>query len=100
MGYVVDIILILQAAFQFSYEDRRILVTEGDVNGIIYEFICSERKESIHKAITAFVANQDLPKRDKMMDKIESLLKEPEVRNSFLSIDSLLITSFTGDQGD
>ena len=98
MGFVVDIILILQAAFQSSFEDSRRRVTEDDLTEIVYEFICSERKESIHKAITAFVTTQDLPKRDKMMDKIESLIKEPEVRNSFLGIDSLLTTYFTGDQ--
>ena len=99
MGYVVDIILILQAAFQISFEDKR-KVTPDDVNGIIYEFICSERKESIHKAITAFVGDHHLPRSDMMMDKIESLIKETEVRKSCRGIDPLLITCFTGDQED
>ena len=78
MGFVVDIILILQAAS--SFEDKR-KVTPEDVNGIIYEFICSERKEVVHKAIIAFVGDHDLPRSDMMADKIESLIKETEVRN-------------------
>ncbi|KAF8351815.1 hypothetical protein F5887DRAFT_932499 [Amanita rubescens] len=81
MGYVVDIILILQAVFQISLEDRG-KMTPDDVNGIIYEFICSERKESIHNAIIAFVGDHDLPKSDMMMDKIESLIKETETKKT------------------
>lgn len=87
----MDIISILQDVFQISLEDRRKL-TPDDVHGVIYDFICSERKELIHKAITAFVGDQALPESDKIMDRIESLIKETEVQNSCLGIDSLLIT--------
>ena len=97
MGYVVDIILVLQAVFQISLENGR-KVTLDDVNGIIYEFMCSEWKESIHNAITAFVRDQGVPEINKTMDKIESLITE--VRNLCFGIDLLLITCYTADQED
>lgn len=92
MGYLVNLILILQAVFQLSLEDRgRGAVTPDGVIEIIYEFVCSGRGESINNAIAAFVGDRQPPASDSMMDKIESLIKENKVWNPYLGINSLLI---------
>ena len=85
MGYVVDLILILQAVFRVSLEDQfEGKVTADRVNDIIYEFVCSGKKDSIHNAIAAFVGDQRLPAKGEMTNKIRSLIEENEVRSSLL----------------
>lgn len=48
---------------------------------------------------SAFVGDR-VPESDKMMNKIDTLVKEAEVRNPCLGINSLLTTCCTADQGD
>lgn len=82
MGYVVDLTLIIQAVFQVSLQDQvEGKVTQDRVNAIIYEFHCSEKKRRIHNAIWEFVGAKHPFAKDSVMEKIESLLQENEVRN-------------------
>ena len=77
MGYVIDLILILQAVFCVSIRgpsERK--VTQDNVNEIIYEFHLSERKKSIHDAIRTFVGSRHPFAKVNAVDKIESLIKE------------------------
>jgi hypothetical protein len=81
MGYVVDLTLILQAMFQVSLQDQfEGQVTLEHVDEIIYEFHCSERKKKIHDAICAFA--QHTVGKDNVVEKIQSLLNEHQVRSS------------------
>lgn len=84
MGYVVDLTLIIQAVFQVSLQDRvEGKVTQDRVNAVIYEFHCSEKKRRIHNAIWEFVGAKHPFAKDSVMEKIESLLQENEVQNSY-----------------
>lgn len=77
MGYIIDLILILQAVFCVSIQgpsERK--VTRDNVNEIIYEFHLSERKKAIHNAIRAFVGSRHPFAKVNVVDKIESLIKE------------------------
>jgi len=87
MGYVVDLTLILQAVFRASLEEGKI--TTDRVNDIIYEFVCSGKKDSIHNAITAFLGDQHLPAKGDMVNKIRSLIEENEVPDSLLRCQSI-----------
>ena len=81
MGYIIDLILILQAIFCVSIRgpsERK--VTQDNVNEIIYEFHLSERKELIHDAIWTFVGSRHPFAKVNVVDKIESLIKENMVR--------------------
>ena len=83
--YSVNLILILQAVFERK-------VTPNNVNEIIYEFVLSEQKKSIHNAIVAlFHGDRHPTTSDYPMDKIKSLINEHEVRNSCPCGNSLLI---------
>lgn len=83
MGYVVDLTLILQALFQISLEDHfEGKVTSERVIDIIYEFDTSEKKRRIHAAIRSFVGAHYPFAKNNVIDKIESLLDENEVRCS------------------
>ena len=91
MGYVVDLTLILQAMFQVSLQDQyEGRVTVDHVDEILYEFHCSEKKRIIHHAIR-MVTQHSRPK-DKVMEKIQLLLKEHEVREVHPSGNCLLTT--------
>ncbi|KAF8696555.1 hypothetical protein AX14_001521 [Amanita brunnescens Koide BX004] len=80
MGYVVDLTLIIQAVFQVSLQDRREgKVTQDQVNAIIYEFHCSEKKIRIHDAIWEFVGTKHLFAKESVIEKIESLLQDNEI---------------------
>ncbi len=93
MGYVVDLTLILQAAFRVSLQDRlEGKVTQDRVNEIIYEFHCSDKKKRIHDAIRSFVVAQHPFAKDSVVNKIESLIKDNEVCSSNLTINPLLTT--------
>ena len=87
MGYVVDLTLILQVVFRASLEEGKI--TTDRVNDIIYEFVCSGKKDSIHNAITAFLGDQHLPAKGDMVNKNRSLIEENEVRDSLLRCQSI-----------
>ena len=81
MGYVVDLTLILQAVFQVSFQNQLgMKVTPSRVNEIIYEFVCSKKKDALHDAIATFVGDQRMPTCNDIVAKIESLIKENEVR--------------------
>ena len=80
MGYVVDLTLVLQAVFQVSLQDRSDgKVTADRVNEIIYEFHFSDKKKRIHNAIRAF---QPSFMKGDVVEKIESLIKDNEVRTT------------------
>ena len=95
MKYFVNLVLILQEAFQIAFEGQcKRKVRPDIVDRIVCEF-CSEREGPIHNAIVALVegqlANQDLPTSNGMMGSIRSLLIDGiGVRNSFLGVDLLL----------
>lgn len=78
MGYVVDLTLILEAAFQVSHEELGQEAFRERLDEIIREFHLSERKKTIHTAIWAFVGAQR-PFSKAMVDKIELLIKDNEV---------------------
>ena len=81
MGYVVDLTLILQAVFQASFQNRlEMKVTPSRVSEIIYEFVCSKKKDVVHNAIATYIGDQHMPTSNDIVDKIESLIKENEVR--------------------
>ncbi len=87
MGYVVDLTLIVQAVFQVSLQDRlEGIVTEDQVNAVIYEFYCSEKKKRIHNAIWEFVGMRHPFAKDSIIEKIESLIEENEVRVPYLDV--------------
>jgi hypothetical protein len=103
MGYVADLTLILQAVFRVSLEDRfEGRITTDRINDIIYEFVCSGKKDSIHTAITSFVGDQHLPPKGEMANKIRLLIEENEVRNSLLNVDPLvnIYFSHSADEGE
>ena len=78
MGYVVDLTLILQAMFQVSLQDQEAgTVTVDHVDEILYAFHSSEKKRIIHQEIRAFA--QASYAKDKLVEKIQSLLKENQV---------------------
>jgi len=82
MGYVVNLTLILQAILQVFLENRlQGKVTGDNVDEIIHEFQCSEKKNRIHNAIWTFTGSQHSLVRDNVADKIESLIRENEVRS-------------------
>ncbi|KAF8736299.1 hypothetical protein AX14_000551 [Amanita brunnescens Koide BX004] len=88
MRYVVDLTLILQAVFQVSFQNQLEMKVASDrVSEIIYEFVCSGKKDIIHKAITAFVGDQHPPASSDIVEKIESLIKENEMKESDLQFD-------------
>ena len=77
----MDLTLILQAMFQVSLQDQfEGKVTADHVDEIIYEFHCSERKKKIHDAIYVFA--QHTVAKDNVVEKIQSLLNENQVRSS------------------
>ena len=79
MGYVVDLTLILQAMFKVSLQDQyEGRVTVDHVDEILYEFHCSEKKRIIHQEIRAFA--QGSFAKDKVVEKIQSLLEANQVR--------------------
>ena len=83
MGYVVDLMLILQAVFLVSLEDH----SEGKVSldhvkEIIYEFYFSDKKKRIHNAIRDFRPSFA---KGEVVDKIESLLKGYEASRLYYS---------------
>ncbi|KAF8690274.1 hypothetical protein AX14_003036 [Amanita brunnescens Koide BX004] len=78
MGYVVDLTLILEAAFQVSHEELGQEAFRERLDEIIREFHLSERKKTIHTAIWAFVGAQR-PFSKAMVDKIELLIKDNEI---------------------
>ena len=83
MGYVVDLTLILQAVFQVSFQnqlEKKAIPCPDRVSEIIYEFVCSKKKDAVHDAIATFVGDQHMPTCNDIVDKIESLIKENEVR--------------------
>ena len=87
MGYVVDLTLILQAAFLVSLQDHSEgKVTVDRVNEIIYEFYFSEKKKRVHNAIWDF---QPSFSKGDVVDKIESLLKENEVCKLYFYLNPL-----------
>jgi hypothetical protein len=87
MGYVVELTLIVQAVFQVSLQDRlEGIETEDQVNAIIYEFYCSEKKKRIHDAIWEFVGTKHLFAKDSIIEKIESLIEENEVCVPYLDV--------------
>ena len=77
MGYVVDLTLILQAVFQVSLQHPEGNVTQERITEVIYEFYLSEKKKRIHNTIRSF--QPSFTKSD-IVDKIESLIKNHEVR--------------------
>ena len=80
MGYVVDLTIILQAVFQVSFQNQsEMKVTPSRVSEIVYEFVCSKKKD-VHNAIATFVGDKHIPTSNDTVDKIESLIKENEVR--------------------
>jgi hypothetical protein len=82
MGYVVDLTLILQAVFQVSFQnqlEKKVIPGPSRVSEIIYEFVCSKKKDAVHNAIVTFVGDQ-MPTSNDIVDKVESLIKENEVR--------------------
>ena len=93
MGYVVDLMLILQAVFLVSLEDH----SEGKVSldhvkEIIYEFYFSDKKKRIHNAIRDFRPSFA---KGEVVDKIESLLKGYEASRLYYScLNSWLIVRF------
>lgn len=94
MAYVVDLILILQAAFQISLQDwLEGKVAKENINEIVYVFHCSEMKKAIHDEVRALVKAQCLAN---MVDEVELLVKKNEVRMS-LSMNSMLITCYIAD---
>ena len=79
MGYVVDLILILQAMFQVSLQDQyEGSVTVDHVDGILYVFHGSEKKRIIHHEIRTFVRHSFA--KDDVAEKIQWLLEENQVR--------------------
>ena len=91
MAYIVDLVLILQAVSQISPEDQfQGNETQDRINEIIYEFVCSGKKQSIHDAIIAFVEDQQGEQQslasDDLENKIESLIKKNEVGSPLLDV--------------
>ena len=83
MGYVVDLMLILQAVFLVSLEDHsQGKVSLDHVKEIIYEFYFSDKKKRIHNAIRNF---QPSFAKGEVVDKIESLLQGNEVSMLYYS---------------
>ncbi len=81
MGYVVDLTLILQAILKVSLQDQyEGRVTLDHVDEILYEFHCSEKKKNIHHAIRTFTQHSFA--KDSVVEKIQSLLKENQVREA------------------
>lgn len=79
MGYVVDLTLILQAVFQVSHIEGK--VTRDNVDEIIYEFHCSEKKQNIHNAIQKYIETRYMFARSDMANEIASLIEKNEVRS-------------------
>ena len=77
MGYVVDLTLILQAVFQVSHIEGK--VTMDNVDEIIYEFHCSEKKQNIHNAIRKSIETRDMYARSNVVNEIASLIEKNEV---------------------
>jgi|SRR6266550_2902710 len=85
MRYVVDLTIILQTVFQLSLRDRSEgHMTLGEhVNLILYEFLL-EKKTSIHSSIREFVETRRQFAQNSVVDKMNALVKENEVRCSHL----------------
>lgn len=80
MGYVVDLTLILQAVFQASFQNQsKEKVTPDRLSEILYEFVCSGKKDAIHAAIVEFVGDQHSPASNDIAEKIELLIKQNAV---------------------
>ena len=80
MGYVVDIILVLQAIFQVSLDGQFEGKVELDrIDETIDKFHCSEKKKRIHDVIRTFAGVQPPLANYVVADKIESLIRENEV---------------------
>ena len=83
MGYVVDLTLILQAIFQVSLQDRSDgKVAQDNIDEIIYEFHCSEKKKNIHDAIRKSIETGYIFARENVVNEIASLIEKYEVRSS------------------
>jgi hypothetical protein len=77
MGYVVDLTLILQAVWFQNLSKEK--VTPDRLSEILYEFVCSGKKDMIHADIVEFVGHQHSPPIDDVVDKIELLIKQNAV---------------------
>ncbi|KAF8711487.1 hypothetical protein AX14_013264 [Amanita brunnescens Koide BX004] len=83
MGYIVDLTLILQAIFQVSLQDRYDgRVAQDNIDEIIYEFHCSEKKKNIHDAIRKSIETRYIFARENVVNEIASLIQKYEVRSS------------------
>ena len=75
----MDLTLILQAMFQVSLQDQEAgTVTVDHVDEILYAFHSSKKKIIIHQEIRAFA--QGSSAKDKVVEKIQSLLEANQVR--------------------
>ncbi|KAF8716708.1 hypothetical protein AX14_012230 [Amanita brunnescens Koide BX004] len=80
MGYVVDLTLILQAIFQVSLQDRSDgKVAQDNIDEIIYEFHCSEKKKNIHDAIRKSIETGYIFARENVVNEIASLIEKYEM---------------------
>ncbi len=80
MGYVVDLTLILQAVFQASLQNQsKEKVTPDRLSEILYEFVCSGKKDVVHAAIVEFVGHQHSPASNDIVDKITLLIEQNAV---------------------
>ncbi|KAF8351813.1 hypothetical protein F5887DRAFT_3329 [Amanita rubescens] len=89
LQYFVNLVLILQAVFQNSFEFKQ-RVASDIVNEIVYKLVCSEREGSIHNEITTLAGdqhgNQNLLTSNSMVDRIRSLIEGNEIKNDDLII--------------
>lgn len=83
MGYVVDLTLILQCIFKVSLQDQfEGKVSPDNIDEIIYQFHCSEKKQRIHDAIRKSIETRyPFTKRD-LENEIASLIEREKCNGS------------------
>lgn len=81
MTYLVDLTIILQsvllARLEHQLEEK---MTDDNIYELVYEFHCSEKKKRIHETILEFTEVQHRLTKDNVVDKIQSLIAENEVK--------------------
>ena len=83
MGYVVDLILILQVIFHVSLRDHfKGKAALDSIDEIIYEFHYSEKKKHIHDEIRKFTETRYLFAKSDVANEIALLIEKNEVRSS------------------